>query len=345
MGGRQAFLFRGKMSLSAEQILNATIPGQIFSCPELLETEFKELIRKWHPDHSKHPKATDILTQLNMMRSEGKKLAQVGNWEYPNKFVFTTTDKKERRIRFRRKKEFELGTILYGHKIVAFVVKNDFADLVERARQNILGMTYPGELAKFKTVSPNLKGVFHTNDSRIIVVFETAEELFHLSDILDHYKGQIPPEHVAWLINRVYDHLCLLLVNRMTLNDISPDTLWVSPSQHSVTPLGGWFYSVKTGYKLDVLPAFSAKYCSLDMKRQKIAQPDLDLRLIKLLGLKLMGSVTNPKFQPMLQFLKEPSEKRAYDDYKSWNKNILGKVFGKRRFIEMPLTARDIYGD
>jgi hypothetical protein len=112
---------------------------------------------------------------------------------------------------------------------------------------------------------------------------------------------------------------------------------------------GGWWYSRRIGSRLTALPKFSVEVAPSDMIKYKEADPKLDLRLIRQLGLTLLGDPsgsviihTDKAPKPMLDFFRGITRGDARQDYSNWEK-ARDKSFGKRSFVKMEVKANDIY--
>lgn len=150
--------------------------------------------------------------------------------------------------------------------------------------------------------------------------------LYHLPSVLDKIKGT---PHASWIISSLYNLLCYLEWADLTHNDIQVDNIWIDPAAHSAHLLGGWWWSVPHGTRLTRLPRRS-----LPAPKDKMASHNVDLRLIKQLGLELMGDRTGMSLtkSEKVSLLRQPTSGSAITDYKAWMASL-----GQRKFVELKL--------
>lgn len=158
------------------------------------------------------------------------------------------------------------------------------------------------------------------------VIVGKSQNLFHLPAHLSKIVGTA---HASWIISSLYNLLCYLEWAGLTHNDIQVDNIWIDPVQHSAHLLGGWWFAAPVSSRLTHLPQ-----SSLPAPRDKLASPVVDLRLIKQLGLQLIGDrtgMTLPR-SPKVDFLRAPTTGSAVKDYGLWI-----KCLGERKFVELKL--------
>jgi hypothetical protein len=137
----------------------------------------------------------------------------------------------------------------------------------------------------------------------------------------------------------------------MTINGISPQTVLVSTPTHSLSILGGWWYSAEFGKKLKSLPPDIYRLAPRKLLLDKIAHPFLDLESIRACGRAALGDITGNSFRmdkaipaPMAAYLALPSSNSAVEEYEIWMK-VLEDCFGPRKFVKLEVSPDDIYKD
>lgn len=338
--------------LTADAILALNEPERLFSSPDAVKDEHRDLAKHWHPDRNKDPKAVSVIAQINRLYDEAQKRIKIGHWHAPGLIELLGADGKKRRIRYRRRHTFELGEFVYGDTAIAFLIRNEFADLFENARKRIAGLTYRDanmdkEMRRFM---PRVSAVFETEDNLCVMVLEKTPDVFLLRDVLDALGGKIDPKHAAWMQSAAHNIACYLEYAGLTHNAISPDTYFVSPEFHTGLLLGGWWYAAPFGGRLNALPSHAHAHVAPDMLRDRRAQYRLDLTLLRVMGREILGDATGMTLshtkaapQPMIDFLRRPTTGSAREDYELWASTVLPASFGKRRFTKLDLSPSDVY--
>ena len=313
---------------------------------------YRDLAREWHTDRNKSPKAQDVFSHLSKLYDLVIDRIKNNTWTLPNVIVVKGVDGKERSIKYRRKHAFELGEFAYGDRVICYVVKPEYKDLfgqyLESAKH---GFRYGNDDMKkeIERYLPSILDNFETTKGEHVVVLAKTPDVFLLKDVLDFHKGEMHPKHVAWVMSSLYNLCCYLGYSGLTHNALSETTCFVSPQCHSVMIYGGWWYSRRIGSKLNALPKLSVETATQDMLKSRVADYGLDLRLVRQLGLTLLGDPTGTAIihtdkapKPMLDFLRGVTHGDAKQDYANWEK-ARDKSFNKRRFVEMKVEASDIY--
>ena len=357
---------RDVQTLSAEKLLDIpeAEPERLFSGDAATaKSEFKRLAMRWHPDHNRNDKAAEnVFTHVDVLFKSAVRKIEKGGWrepavkiedEEPNVLILRakTGGQPIKRIRYRKHAGFELGDCYIGRTIVAYVVKNDYADLFENARRIIAGFRYGSSAMRDEVYRslPAIQGVFHTAD-RCVMVVRKAPDLIRLRDVLDHVGGRLDPRHVAWIGSTLHNLACYLGWARLTHNALSLENYFISPPDHSGALLGGWWYAKPEGAKLDALPKATTRYCPPDIVRDKRADGRTDLELVRAIARELLGDGSGMRLASerlatplMIDWLRHPTASGAVADYRQWSEIILPASFGKRRFTRLEVSASDIY--
>ena len=189
-------------------------------------------------------------------------------------------------------------------------------------------------------------------------MFEKAEDLIRLRDVVDHFGGKLDPRHAAWITSRMSNFACWLRycngdgATGITHNDISMDTIFICPEHHTAMVIGGWWYSVPIGARMQrVQTGRTVSVLPRSVAASKMAESKTDLSLIRLLGREILGDATGMSFikdssipAPFSTWVREAPIGRPVDDYKRWQEVVISS-FGSRRFTKLDLTHSDVYKD
>lgn len=320
----------------------ASDPEKLFSGPSAVKEEYHALAMRWHPDTSDEKRCDEVFNHIVTLHRAAEKKKTAGHWEYPGRLTIEGRGSKYD-MRYAKKHTFEYGDAYIGRTQMAFSFKREFDDLVDNTVRTIRTFPFasPGMLKEISRYLPPARPIFIETDDRRYLVFEKTEELILLRDLLEHQGGKIDPKHVAWIMSSLYNLACYLQYARLTHNDISLDTYLISPTYHSGVLLGGWWFSAKTASKMVALPSRSLALAPPDVLASKVASSRLDLALIRQLGRDLLGDIKNAP-EPMRKWLSYASDGNAVRDYEEWKK-VLTDSFGARRFVELKVSASDVY--
>lgn len=188
------------------------------------------------------------------------------------------------------------------------------------------------------------------NGDEHTVSVEKSPRAVLLRDVLDFYRSRpeesVPAVHVAWILSSMYNLYCYFNYAKIVHCDISLDTYFILPEDHSCQLLGGWWYAKKLGERITQIPARTFSLLPFEVTVNKLATPKIDGELIKACGRELLGDVSGKKLKcptPMSDWLNLPSNGQPIKEYENWS-TVLQKSFGARRFSEMNITAETLYG-
>ncbi|HVZ40008.1 MAG TPA: J domain-containing protein [Candidatus Kapabacteria bacterium] len=313
---------------------------------------YHQLALHWHPDRNSDPQAAEVTAQINRLHDAAAARLWAGGALGLGFVELPGADGRLRRIRYRRRRAFELGEMLYGDTSLVFLVRGDCADLFENGRNALKGLRYrDGAMqAEMARCLPQVLDCFSTGNGACVMAIGKTPDTFLLLDVLEASEGTIDARHVAWIANRIYNIACYLGWAGITHNAIAPDTVFISPKQHQCMLLGGWWYAQPSGTRLAALPARSHIHAPPAILRDALADPQLDLAMIRVLCRELLGDISGMMLaargaapQPMIDFLRGPAASYAPAEYAAWSNRILPDSFGARRFVEMSISAGDIY--
>ena len=341
-------------ALSAETLLAIPLlePERLFTGDaQQAKQEFRALAAIWHPDRRPETGTPEVFQHLSRLYDAAAQKLRGGLWNLPGQLRVHATDGATYHIYYRKMREFELGRMFLGDRIVAYVVDKAHSDLFQNALQAIerLPCANPQMAAEIQPALPDIIRHIETEDSRVLVVRKTPDLLL-LRDILDHFNGRLDARQVAWILSSLLNLACYLDYARLAHNAIGVDTGFISPPQHRSALFGGWWYAVRQRERMHAAPAATLQYAPGEVITRKCGDIRTDLELIRALGRELLGDISGARLVrekaaplPMLDWLRLPAPPSAIDDYHTWQHRVLTASFGERRFMKLDLSADDLY--
>ena len=333
---------------TANDIINAKNCGDIFENNlDAIKNEYRLLAKQYHPDVYKDAKAHDVLARLNILYAEALDAVALGTWKAENKIFIQSKSGKKIAFKFLSEKTFELGKLYIGRKHVVYLLDKEHKKFYDNAIFQINNLTYANDKMKeeFSRYFPKIEESFETNESKWCLIFSKSEDQFLLEDLLEQQGKSLDAKHVAWVVSRLSNIACYLQYKEVVHNGISLNNCFVSPSHHSISLLGGWWYATKEKQKMIGTQKAIFDIMPLKDKYEKIANPQTDLESIKLLAKLLLNikSVVDKTIpQSMLNWLKKGSSSNAIEEFKNWNV-ALDSAWGARKFIKLEVKEEDIY--
>jgi hypothetical protein len=340
--------------LTADDILAIPVdqPELLFTADEdTAKLEYRRLASKWHPDQN--PMVDEnVMARISVLHALAQFRLSTDSWVIPGVVTFKTTDGKTFNLKYRATRSFELGYIYVGENLVAYSLFKDNSDLYNNARKLIKNFKFHDDKMKseIKKLLPEIHSELVTDDRMVMLIKKTPDQLL-LSDVLDHFNGEIDPKHVAWMTSRLYNIACYLQYSKLVHAGITVDSLLISPAEHTVSLIGGWWYATDVGRKLEALPGVAVEFTPSDVIDSEIADPKIDLELLHATARQLLGDINGSKLlmnksipPSLVTWLRSLSSGNAMQEYKIWYEKAVIEAFGPRRFIEMKLTADDLYG-
>lgn len=344
------------MDLSASQLLSLSEPERIFTTPDakIIHKEFLHLAAKWHPDVCKDPKADDVLAHLTVLRKRADEKVEMGFWQAPGLLTLKMKTGKPLLVKYKKHHTFELGDFYVCNTSVVYLLKagnSEFVDFFMRAmsQYKFASDRMKEEISRYLPIIGNktLRALETIDGREVLVIKKNADQIL-LRDLVDHF-GTLDPRHSTWIVSCLLNLACYLEYNNQTLNDFSLDTIYVSPEHHSVSLLGGWWYSVPRGSRLTAVPRRTLNILPPKVLSTKLASRRTDLELIRLVARELFGDKTGFGSIPgvsdiILNWMRFPSSGSAKKDYSYWTDVVLKKAFGgKRTFTKLEVTSEQIY--
>jgi hypothetical protein len=312
---------------------------------------YRSLAKKWHPDLSRDPLASKVLAHLTLLRDALIK-RRPATAPVMSERLYMGADGVGIRFKYLRLRAGEVGDILIGRKSIAYEMPADFADVAENEKAMIAGIRFAddGMKAQMQHFLPKLEKTVVAGDKVVSILTRPADCVL-LSDLVDHFGGRIPAEHVAWLISSLANMCCYLDWLKVSHGAISPTTVLVCPERHSVILLGGWGFATRYGAAPLAVPERTLSKAPTLAVEGSVGEGKTDLLLVRATAQDALGSsggggLMTDKGVPesVARWLLLPPKGGASADYESWGR-CLTEAWGKRRFIKMDADPRKIYAN
>lgn len=320
---------------------------------EDVKRAYRSLAMKWHPDRNPDPGAQAVFQHIGRMVENAEEKIALGDWPCRGTVQLAAVDGKAYDINYLRRHRFELGAMYVANTVVAFEVDRAHDDLVRHAERTIKAFSYADDamreqIARHLPAFP-FAGAFQTENAHVLVM-RKRPDLLLLRDVLDHFDGRMDPRHVAWVISALLNLCCYFQYAGIAHNALSLDTCFISPSEHSVAVLGGWWYAARSGERMVAAPAHTLEWGPHDLLSTRTADIRNDLELVRAIGRELLGDISGTRLgresaaqQAMIDWLRLPASDNTIEEYRTWRTQVLHDSFGARRFTELKLEQSDIY--
>lgn len=326
-------------------------PERLFSGdPAAAKGEYRRLVRDWHPDHSDHPMARDVLERVVALYRTAEARFEAGEWRVPGFADLRRPDGGRYRVRSRRRHDFPTGTLHVGDTAATWVLPEEDADLHGRAVAAIRGLSYPDDRTR-EVISrhmPEIRGEGATDRGPMLSLRKSPDEVL-LLDLLAHMGGRLPAVHAAWCVSRLLHLACYLSWAKLMHGAIGLGTVFVSPKDHAASLLGGWGYSAPFGAPLLAMHPDTHASVPPSAVAARAGDPRIDLECVRTTGRALLGDASgagllhDPSLpRPLALWLCQPAGKDATGDYEAWQ-GVLDASFGPRRFVDLPVRPADVY--
>ncbi len=341
-------------SLTADEILAIPedAPERLFSSAAAAEKEARKLFMTWHPDHGSGPRGWDVFDRLKKLNKAAKRKAADGTWETPGLLAIRGTDGTQFELRFSHKMTLEVGTMFVGRTVVAFDIPTENLDLLDDAQRSIARLSYANDTMRkeFSRYLPEVVKKVETASGALLVLKKSVKELL-LQDVLEFYKGKMPAAHVAWVISRLLNIACYLeLQGKVAHNTIGPDTVFISPEEHTAHLLGGWWFATPLGAPMKAASQRMMLCAPPAVLQKKVGDIRTDMEMIQALGRELLGDPTGNRLArdtsvpaALVDWLQLSTHQSAVATYKDWQSRVLIEAFGPRKFVPMTLTHDQLY--
>jgi hypothetical protein len=267
----------------------------------------------------------------------------------PGRTVVHSDSVAQREIYYLRKYPFELGDVYISDSRVVYSVDEKYSYHFHNALTKINSKLFKNtEMAKeFSKYLPSIDWECEDSSGRFWLSIKKTPDQFLLSDVLSYFGGKLGSRHVAWIMSNLHNIVCYLKFSGWAHNGITSSTCFISPKFHSVSLLGGWWYSSTEGAPMMALPKQIISLLPPEVALSKLASVKTDLELIRAVGREALGPVPwaeteVPKaLQDWLRYASPTGD--PFMDYEIWDTQVLKDSFGPRKFVELEVPER-IYG-
>lgn len=332
-------------------------PDQLFRGPaDEIAKEYRTLTMRWHPDRPENhgrPEAVEVFQRITELKDAADALIAANDWYAAQGVLeFDANDGRRYKIQYRAHRTFELGHLLIGQGFVAYVIRNEFADLYDNALRAISAIHFADAhmKAEFQGQLPVPKASFTTAQHKVLVLGKDPEAVL-LRDLHQHCAGKLPAVHVAWMTSRALNIACWLEWAKTFHGDIAATSLFINPRLHTAGLLGGWWYAVPAGARLVALPPRTVGLLPSDVLRDKVGETRGDRELIRALGRELLGDAAGTRLRldrecppALADWALQAGGPNAHEDFELWPM-VLTKAFGPKCFVELRVTFDEIYPD
>jgi hypothetical protein len=294
---------------------------------------FRQLALAWHPDRNAARNAAAVFAHISALhRVAEQSLADDG----PAQTLFETIDGRQFRLGWRVRHVTDYGEILIGDRHIAQIVPKDLSDLAKRADDFRPRFADDEMKAEMSRALPDRIATLDTAEGHVFVESKAPDQIL-MRDLLR--LGPIDPRHVAWMATRLVNIACWLQWAGVAHGAIGPETLLVSPANHSVALTGPFLCAGPFGSPPAALPertlACAPRYAASGAVLDERLDPDMvRLTLRELLGDPAGVRLTSdPDFsKPFASWLMVPPEDGARSDFAAWER-ARDASFGARRFV------------
>lgn len=345
---------KARVMSQIEEILKATQPEIVFpyASKESVHSTFNRLVKQIHPDVCPGEEAKQAFIKLHALRDEALDRLEKGTWETPGVKMFKCKDGRAFQAVFRKKVDFELGTMYDGACHQVFHLKKEYKDIFYQAETNIARLPEFADAEMKKRMGKVVPHVIRTEtlvDDSHMMSISKLPGVIRLRDVLDHFGGSLDPHHVAWIVSRLLNISCWFQYSGIAHYGLTVDNLYIQPATHEVFVYGGWWYAHDDAASLVAVPRIVLDNTLKTLYEDKVATVEINQNLARMVGRELCGDIAGATLmwdknipQPMRDFLLYPASDNAIDDYRRW-RETLEKSFGKPKFIHLDISADKLY--
>lgn len=312
-------------------------PGDINAARDI----YRKLSKAWHPDVKGG--SAEVFAHISSLYREALAKLNGACWEGTAEISLKDVAGVVHVVHTRSSSKFALGQALLADHEVIYLVDPLHAKLFHdgyTAINNAFRYKSDEMRKEFERYLPKDPAILRLEDGRLGLRIAKTPDLICLRDVITHL-GPMDPKHVAWITSSLLNLACYLTYTQVVNQDISPDTYFISPEFHSGALLGGWWFAAPRGKDARIIPKRTFELMPFKAKLEKRASTLTDLECIRATARECLGGLKAP--EPMNTWLNSVKTESAYHQYAEWVE-ILGKTFGKRRFVAMTVDAEKVYG-
>lgn len=204
------------------------------------------------------------------------------------------------------------GVSMYAAKSnVIYIFPEGKRNEAVEAVKGVLDITYPqADMKALNRCIPSFGGKYELKDGRVMIVFKTLEGFFPLP-----LFGNLPYEHVAWIVSRLENIACLLTYNECVHGSLNCENMMINPKTHEVAVFGGFETKAPMG----------------------ILNKHKDLTDIRKTAKSLLGEAYKGIPPMFKEFLESKPKEDAYKDFEYWD-TVIEKGLGGRHFHKLKVS-------
>lgn len=247
-------------------------------------------------------------------------------------------------LQYIRKDETGGNTVYTSRSKLCLKFELDNKELYENYLLAYKDINYPNEEVK-KSLAicfpSNIKSV-EGKDGYYIIMDRTSD-VVNLRQLLDYYDKtgktwENKYRHCVWIINRIYNMVCLMRANEKVFNGFDCENIYISPLYHTALLLNGWQYCVEANKKMIGTTQDIFDIMSITCKDKKMADYRTDTESIRMIGRELFDKDAPKEFR---EFFEMAGSDDALEDWKSFE-NLFIKVYGERKFFTFDLDINEV---
>lgn len=318
---------------------------------------YRKLIMDWHPDHNSSDQARDVFGHLTELKNAA--LGKLGAVKPRAELLMSKAFMKSGpglsggfNFKYLVNRTADLGDVYIGKSSLAYEIPDGFDDIAGAERNRLQNFKFADAAMEkeIKRFLPKQREYWDLGHNGIVSVIERPVEYLLLADLINHYNGQLPAVHVAWIVSSLMNMACYLKWAGICHGAVSPSNILVSPKWHSIMLVGGWGFATEFGKRPLALPERTTSILPKLVVSGTPVDEKVDLQLIRATAQDLLGCPGGGGLHmnadvpvAMREWLLLPPADGAFKDYAGWSA-CLDKSYGKRKFVEMNVTPADVYG-
>lgn len=329
--------------MNASQILVLTKYSDLFVEDQTESKKIhRNLLKQWHPDRNKDPKANDVFVHINKLYDMknikiDEQLLDINGKSYSYYYSVDTS-------------VYEMYYMKDQSMLIKFKAKNDtfksnFMNNITHLKNYIIS-------SKFKDRYKFITDIVLLENSGYFKI-KMDKEFVPLNLLIKYIYDYKDWKLSAYIISRMFDFSMLYNVAGLQYIGCDSNFIFVNTEGHVIHDMSSLFFGIEHGQNLigitnKQLPAFSTK----DIKTKSCSTSTI-IDLIKMIGLELAGDINKTGNINILDsasvnvnLIKElnnlDSNTSLIEAYKTWQSESIKRVFTARSFYKKELTINDL---
>lgn len=329
--------------MNASQILVLTKYSDLFVEDQTESKKIhRNLLKQWHPDRNKDPKANDVFVHINKLYDMknikiDEQLLDINGKSYSYYYSVDTS-------------VYEMYYMKDQSMLIKFKAKNDtfksnFMNNITHLKNYIIS-------SKFKDRYKFITDIVLLENSGYFKI-KMDKEFVPLNLLIKYIYDYKDWKLSAYIISRMFDFSMLYNVAGLQYIGCDSNFIFVNTKGHVIHDMSSLFFGIEHGQNLigitnKQLPAFSTK----DIKTKSCSTSTI-IDLIKMIGLELAGDINKTGNINILDsasvnvnLIKElnnlDSNTSLIEAYKTWQSESIKRVFTARSFYKKELTINDL---